>query len=498
MLLLHQNRTTRWRRLRIPSFRRYLAGNIFAALGMQMQTVAVGWEVWERTHDALLLGLVGLVQFLPVITLLLPAGHAADRFPRKRILFCCLAILVSSSIGLAVLSATQGDIRLMFVCLLATGIARAFQQPTKASFLPQIVPRERFNNAVTWSTGGFHLASVLGPAVGGLVIGVSRSAALVYALDASATLVFLLLLLGVTSRPQVLSTSTISVSSLLAGLRFVYHTKTILAAITLDMFAVLLGGATMLFPIFASPDMLNVGPDRLGLDARSAGDRCAGHVICAGLSASHRARRPGLVVVGRGIWRGDDRLRPVAIVSAVAGGAVSHGRLRQYQRGDSPHAWCRCKRPTPCAAACRRSTVLFIGASNELGGFESGLAARLTSPVISVVLGGAGTLVVVSIASVAWPEIRRYGRLDGTPRGTPELGAQTPTEAVTSTLVNKLVCTGIVAFICHGAAQCDPTDECSRLVASPSLWSRIRGLVEVFLFGCRGEVFIVWHALARA
>ena len=419
-----------WAALRIPSFRRYLAGTIFAALGMQMQTVAVGWEVWERTHNALLLGMVGLVQFLPVILLLLPAGHAADRFQRKRILLCCLAVLVSSSVGLAVLSALQGDIRLMFVCLLATGIARAFQQPTKASFLPHIVPREHFNNAVTWGTGGFHLASVLGPAVGGFVIAMSGSAALVYALDAVATLTFLLLLFGVTSRPQVLSTSTISVSSLLAGLRFVYHTKTILAAITLDMFAVLLGGATMLFPIFASPDMLDVGPTGLGW--MRAAPAIGALVMSFALAYRPPIQRAGRAllwsVVGFGVATivfGLSKSFPLSLGALFLTGAfdnisvVIRHSLVQMQ--------------TPDAMRGRVSAVnsLFIGASNELGGFESGLAARLTSPVIAVVLGGVGTLVVVSIAALAWPEIRRYGRLDGTPVEVEDIPVPAPAEVAT-------------------------------------------------------------------
>ncbi|MBL9123609.1 MAG: MFS transporter [Planctomycetaceae bacterium] len=411
-----------WSALRIAGFRRYLAGNVFAALGMQMQTVAVGWEVWERTHDALLLGLVGLVQFLPVITLLLPAGHAADRFPRKRILFCCLALLVSSSLGLALISVTGGHIRWMFACLLLTGIARAFQQPTKASFLPQIVPRERFNNAVTWSTGGFHLASVLGPAVGGLVIAAAGRAAIVYALDAAATLIFLLLLLGVPARPQVLSTSEVSVRTLLAGLRFVYHTKTILAAITLDMFAVLLGGATMLFPIFASPEMLDVGPTGLGWMRAAPAIGALSMSFALAYRPPIRRAGPTLLwsVVGFGVAMivfGLSRWFPLSLAALFLSGALDNisvvirHTLVQMQ--------------TPDAMRGRVSAVnsLFIGASNELGGFESGLVARLTSPVISVVLGGIGTLIVVGLSALAWPEIRRYGRLDGTPEAPAGLPA---------------------------------------------------------------------------
>lgn len=399
--------------LRVPGFRRYLTGNLFAALGMQMQTVAVGWEVYDRTGDPLLLGLVGLVQFLPVITLVLPAGHTADRFPRKRILFVCLSLLIFSSLGLALLSATQGDIWLMYGCLLLTGIARAFQQPTKASFLPQIVPRERFNNAVTWSTGGFHLASVVGPAVGGLVIGLAGSATPVYLLDAGATLIFLLLLFGVAARPQMLSTSKLSLASLLAGLRFVYHTKTILAAITLDMFAVLLGGVTMLFPIFAK-DILHVGPTGLGWMR-------AAPAIGALMMTVALAYRPPIQRAGRALlWS----VAGFGVATIVFGLSRSFGlslaALFLTGAFDTISVVIRhtlVQMQTPDAMRGRVSAVnsLFIGASNELGGFRAGLMASLTTPVFSVVFGAVGTLAVVSIAARLWPEIRRYGRLDGTP-----------------------------------------------------------------------------------
>lgn len=416
--------------LRIAGFRRFLTGNVFAALGMQMQTVAVGWEVWERTGSKWLLGMVGLVQFLPVITLLLPAGHVADRFPRKKILLCCLALLVSSSLGLAVLSATHGDIRLMYGCLLLTGIARAFQQPTKASFLPQIVPRERFNNAVTWSTGGFHLASVLGPAVGGFVIGLTKSTALVYLLDASATLIFLVLLLGVPYRQQAISTAEVSLKTLLAGLRFVYHTKTILAAITLDMFAVLLGGAVMLLPIYASKDILDVGP--MGLGALRAAPAIGALLMSFVLAVRPPMRRAGPTllwsVAGFGLATvlfGLSRSFPFSLLMLFLTGAfdnisvVIRHTLVQMQ--------------TPDAMRGRVSAVnsLFIGASNELGGFESGAVAAISTPTIAVVSGGLGTLVVVSVAALAWPEIRRYGRLAGTEVELPSPSAEVDSAALT-------------------------------------------------------------------
>jgi hypothetical protein len=223
--------------------------------------------------------------------------------------------------------------------------------------------------------------------------------------------------MGVAARPQVLSTSKVSLASVLAGMRFVYHTKTILAAITLDMFAVLLGGATMLFPIFAK-DILQVGPTGLGW--MRAAPAIGALVMTFALAFRPPITRAGPAllwsVVGFGVATivfGVSQSFPLSLAALFLTGAfdtisvVIRHTLVQMQ--------------TPDAMRGRVSAVnsLFIGASNELGGFESGLVARLTSPVISVVLGGLGTLVVVSLASLSWPEIRRYGRLDGTPAEAP-------------------------------------------------------------------------------
>jgi MFS family permease len=403
--------------LRLRNFRLYVTGNCIAVLGLQMQTVAVGWEIYERTQSNLALGLVGLTQFIPTFALALSAGQIADRMNRKAIVMAALALIALASLGLVAISAWQADVGMMYGCLFLSGMARAFQQPAKASLLPQIVPPDRFANAVTWSTGGFHLASVLGPAVGGLIIAWGRAAAPVYLLDAVASLVFLMLLVGVRARPSAVPTGAFTLRALAAGLGFLRRNQVIFGAITLDMFAVLLGGATTLLPVYAE-DILSVGPTGLGCMRTAPALGALGMALVL-------AHRPPFVRAG------------TKLLAAVAGFGVAtilFGLSRSYAFSllvlfvagalDNVSVVIRhtlVQVLTPDELRGRVSAVngLFIGASNELGGFESGLFAYLFSPTISVVGGGVGTLAVVAIAALAWPRLREYGTPGGVDQGVP-------------------------------------------------------------------------------
>ena len=249
--------------LRLRDYRLYLTGSVIATLGMQMQAVAVGWEVYERTSSAMKLGWIGLAQVLPVILLVVPAGHVADRFDRRRVVMTAELVIAACSLGLAWVSIRQAHVDWVYVLLLLNGTARAFLQPARASLLPLLVPRERFSNAVTWNSGGFHLASILGPAVGGSLIAVFQSAAVVYIGQAAASLAFFALLAMIALRTFTPSTEAVTLRSLGAGFGFLWHAPVILSAITLDMFAVLLGGATTLLPIYAR-DILRVDAAGLG------------------------------------------------------------------------------------------------------------------------------------------------------------------------------------------------------------------------------------------
>lgn len=395
--------------LRLVGFRRYLIGNVVSILGMQMQTVAVGWEIYEKTHSTLMLGYVGLVQFLPLVLLALPAGHIADNFKRKNIVMSAVGVMALCSLGIALNSFSGGPVWVMYACLFVNGVARAFQGPAKSSLLPQIVPRAIFSNAVSWNSGSFELATMSGPAIGGALIAFFGGAAAVYAVNAACSIIFLVLLAGIVVQAQAGGREPLTFSSLVAGFNFVRRTEVVLGAMTLDMFAVLLGGATMLLPVYAK-DILHVGPSGLGW-LRAAPS------IGAFTTALALAHRPPMAKAGR------------ALLLAVAGfgvATIAFGLSTNFWLSlvmllltglfDSVsvvirHTLVQVLTPDEMRGRVSAINGLFIGTSNELGGFESGLVAGFFGPVVSVVAGGAGTLVVVAAVALAWPRLRRYGAL---------------------------------------------------------------------------------------
>jgi len=402
-----------YRALREAGFRRYLVGNLIGTLGLQMQAVAVGWELYERTHSALALGFTGLAQFLPMVLFFLPVGHVVDRFDRRGVVLASLAAVSLAAIGLAALSALRGPVPLMYGLLFLSGTARAFLGPAKGALLPALVPAGAFESAVAWNSGAWQLAEVVGPAVGGALLAVSRRPALVYLAHAVLAASFLALLWGVEPRRRSTPAATRSLDSVLEGARYVWRTKILLAAITLDLFAVLFGGAAVLLPVYAK-DILQVGPAGLGwlLAAQSIG------AVAMTVLLAHRPplRHAGPVLLRAvtlfgvaTIVFGLSRSYLLSFVAlAIAGGADSVSvvvRMTLSQLG------------TPDALRGRVSAVnsLFIGTSNELGNFESGALAALASPVVSVVAGGIGTIVTVIAVALKWPAVRRLGRLDALP-----------------------------------------------------------------------------------
>ena len=407
--------------LRVPGFRRYLFGNIFALIGMKMQAMAVAWEIYQRTRSNEAMAMIGLIQVLPVLFLSLPAGHLADRTNRKRIVLCSLTMTVIGSLGLAAVSTWQLPISILYGCLFFNGVARALQQPAKASMLPQIVPAEVFPNAVAWHGSGFQLASVAGPGVAGLLIALYKSAALVYAVEAAASLVFLILLTGVTVRPQIQAAKDNAWRSFADGIQFVWRTKIILCALSLDLFAVLLGGATMLLPVFAQ-EVLHVGAVGLGwLDAAPACGALATAFLIAHRRPFEKAGRTLLwSVVGFGIATivfGLSRSYWLSLSMLVLTGAFD--MVSVVVR----HTLVQLLTPDQMRGRVSAVNGMFIGASNELGGFESAMVAamfdrptdRAFGPIVSVVSGGIGTIVIVLLAALKWPQIRRYGRLGAPP-----------------------------------------------------------------------------------
>jgi MFS family permease len=403
--------------LREPGFRRYWIGNIIAMLGVQMQIVAVEFEVYARTESNLDVGLVALAQFLPVLLWGLPAGQLADRFDRKRIIRLAMAALTLGSVGLAWVSWTQADIRLIYVCVFLNGTARVLQQPAKQSMLPLIVPREHFSNAVTWSSSGFQLACILGPAAAGALVAALHSFALIYLLEALATFTFLVLLTGVHPRAQQHAPEAVSWKALAAGIHFVWSNKIILGAMSLDLFAVLFGGATTLLPAYAK-DILDVGASGVGW-LRAAP---AVGAICMSLYLAHRRPldRAGQAllwsVAGFGVATiifGVSRSFGLSLFALFLTGALD--MISVVIR----HSLVQLLTPDEMRGRVSAVNGFFIGASNELGGFESGVVAHAFrrpldpsfGPTVSVVSGGFGTLFVVGLIAAAWPQLRQYGRI---------------------------------------------------------------------------------------
>jgi MFS family permease len=413
--------------VRCANFRRYWLGNVVAILGTQMQTATVVWEVFQRTKDPFMVGLVDLVIVVPMLSLVLLAGHAADRFNRRRLLILAVTLSATASLGLAFVSFYQVSLVALFACVFVVGIARAFQQPTKSSLLPQLVPRAIFSNAVAWNLSGFQLASVVGPALGGWVLAWFDYAYVVYLLQAAACTTFIVQLLRV--KPTVVTEQhqAATLKSLSEGINFVWNKKVVLGAMALDMFAVLLGGATALLPVFAA-DILHVGKVGYGFlwSAPAAG------ALVMSLLLVHR--RPMAKAGQTLLWT----VAGFGVAIIVFGLSTSFylSMFALFMTGVFDcvsvvvrHTLVQMLTPDRMRGRVSAISGMFISASNELGGFESGTVAKLFSPVISVVSGGIGTIVVVATAAAIVPELRSYGRLDGR-------GHQEPPEGEKESLVS--------------------------------------------------------------
>lgn len=395
--------------LRNRNYLLYLIGRFIASVGNQMLTVAVGWELYERTGSALALGFVGLAQILPMFLFTLPAGHWADHHPRKRIMVWMTGVHMVSSLGLSFVSAFDAPVVWMYVFLFVAGTARTFFWPASASFLPQLVGPVDFPRAVAWSTGSFHLSSVAGPAIAGAWLAWSHRAADIYTFNVGATLVCLVLVNLVHCRETPTARQPMTLKSLVTGFQFVWGSRIILGTITLDLFAVLLGGATALLPIYAK-DILRAGPSGLGyLQAALPLGSLVSSLVMAHRAPMERAGRALLwsvaiygvatIVFGfsQTLWLAWLALFVCGLADNVSV-IIRHTLVQML---------------TPDEKRGRVSAVnsLFIGTSNELGGFESGLVAHHFGPVFAAVSGGAGTILVVIAIAWIWPEIRRYGQL---------------------------------------------------------------------------------------
>ncbi|MDM3859562.1 MAG: MFS transporter [Aphanizomenon gracile PMC644.10] len=395
--------------MRFRDYRLFTIGRVLLFTGGQMQTVALGWELYERTNSAMALGGIGLAQVLPMIALTLITGHVADKNDRKKITLLAMLLLMFCSLTLAAISYYQGAVFLIYACLLLTGVARAFLKPAGDALMWQLIPMSAFTNAATWNSSSFQLASVIGPALGGLSIAVFKSATGVYVLSAIAALSCFFLTAAIKPQKTNFKKEPISLKTLVAGAEFVWNNQLILAAITLDLFAVLLGGAVALLPVFAK-DILHAGPVELGY--LQAAPSIGALIMAALLVYLPPIRKAGTAllwsVVGFGIVTiifGLSRWVWLSLLMLALSGALDS--ISVVIR----HTLVQIRTPDHLRGRVAAINSVFISASNELGGFESGLTAALFGPVFSVVGGGIGTILVVVATAMIWPEIRKLGAL---------------------------------------------------------------------------------------
>lgn len=396
--------------LRYPNFRRYVTARFLSGVSSEMISVAVGWQIYGLTHRPLDLGLVGLAQFAPAVLLFLVAGHTADRYPRQRILRFCYAGFSLSAVALLALTLRGlSSVWPIYAVLLANGVVRAFNGPTGQAFLPQLVAPEHFPNAVTWSSSFFQVAIIVGPMAGGLIYGFAGSPIPVYASAFAAHLIALALVsiirLVLPARPR----TPASMRLVLEGLRYIHRNKLILGSISLDLFAVLLGGAVALLPVYAS-EILKTGASGLGL-LRAA--PAAGAVLMA-ITLAHYPirRRAGLgmlyCVFGFGLFTvafGLSQNLALSLIALVLLGAFD--MVSVVVRNTLVQLWT----PDEMRGRVSAVSVLFISASNEIGQFESGITAQWFGTVPAVVLGGVGTIAIVLLWAWRFPALRQVDQL---------------------------------------------------------------------------------------
>jgi MFS family permease len=395
--------------LRYPNFRRYVVGLLALIVSIQIQGTIVAWQVYDLTHDALALGVVGLAEALPFIATALYAGHVADRRDRRLQVLWSMTALVICSVALLVLSLahsvdTSLRVGAIYIVIIASGVARSFLQPARIALGAELVPRSVYPNAITWRASTWQVAAVIGPAIGGLLYAVG-GAPLAYAIDTGLMGTGIAWMLAVRhaspARPPLEGAVA---ESLLSGWRFVRGQPVILGALCLDLFAVFFGGAVALLPVFAQ-DILHVGPTGLGI-LRAA--PAAGAVIVSVVLSLRPVTRAmgttmlasvalfGLATIGFAVstsfWLSVLMLALTGAFDMVS--VVIRSTLLQLLT------------PEPLLGRVSSVNSIFIGSSNEIGAFESGVAAKLMGTVPSVVFGGIATLIVVALVARRFPALR--------------------------------------------------------------------------------------------
>jgi MFS family permease len=387
------------------------SSRVLSVTALEMLSVAVGWQVYEITHRPLDLGLIGLAQFLPGVLLFLASGHASDRFPRKRILvacYCsyalCAALLLRFTLGPG-----PSTVLPIYLTVLLIGVVRAFEGPARQAIVPELVSAEHFPNAVAWGGSVMKAAQIAGPALGGIIYAFAGGPAAVYGTAFVAYLGAVTVAAPIVGRSRAGTARVRDMRTLLAGLRYIRENKLLLGSISLDLFAVLLGGAVALLPVYAR-DILRTGPWGLGLLRAAPG---VGAVLMGVVVARWPLRRNvGAVmlwcVAGFGVFTvvfAFSRSFALSLVALGLTGAMDMVSVIIRQT--------LVQTATPDAMRGRVSAVnmLFIGASNELGQFESGVTAAWFGTVAAAALGGFGTLAVVALWAWMFPQLRKADQL---------------------------------------------------------------------------------------
>lgn len=398
--------------LRSPNYRLFALGGFASALGGQIFSIALGWELYERTHDPGALGLLGLLQAVPVVALALPAGDLADRKDRRGILLWTLPFVFVCMLGLAYLSWSNAPLWSLYALLLVEALFQATANPARSALLPQLVEQEDLANAIAWNTSRWQLASLGGPALGGFLLAIFHVAWPSYAIAAGALFLFWICVFFLRPMPMAERevTSEGVLERLAAGAAFVRSQPLILAAISLDMLAVLFGGATALLPVFAK-DILAVGPTGLGY-LRAAP---AVGALCVSLTIAYRSplKRAGVAllwaVAGFGIATivfGLSKNFYLSLLALALTGATDN--ISVVVR----HTLVQATTPRHMQGRVSAVNSVFIGISNELGAAESGYVARWLGAVLSVLTGGIGTVLVVLGVAKKWPQLQQLGPLE--------------------------------------------------------------------------------------
>jgi MFS family permease len=397
-----------------PSFVLFQTARFCIVLATEMQSVAVGWQVYEITKRPLDLGLVGLAQFLPGILLFLVSGHVADRYDRRKLIVICY-IGFALSCGLLLLPAMRNvrSVYYIFAVLILLGIVRSFTGPVSRALLPQLIPEEHFPSAVAWASTIFQGAAILGPALGGLVYAFFRGPSAVYVLAVLMAVVAVICTLQLKTEAKPRPREPINLTTVSAGLRYIWREKVVLGSISLDLFAVFLGGAVALLPVYAS-EILLTGPWGLGLLRAAPGVGAA----AMALFLAHRPmrRKVGLImlwcVAGFGLFNilfGISHSLALSLIALFFVGATD--MVSVIVRA----VLIQVATPDEMRGRVNAVDMVFIGASNEFGEFESGLTAQWFGTVPAVVIGGIGTLVVTAIWAWRFPELRKVEQIHSLP-----------------------------------------------------------------------------------